>query len=294
MAPSPTARAARSRRLAARLLAAATEHLPLKLAALFLSLLLWVVVSAEETTEELLPVQLSVGTDSLLSLRGRPPTVRALVVGRVRDILELSGNPLVVRRIFDARTPDAVALELRPSDVEVPDGVEVRVRDVQPRTVVLRFDVTTERLVPVRPVVRIRPDSGWRLVGAPGAQPESVLVRGPRAAVQRIQSIATVLVEATTRDSLLSQVALDTAGLGVAVRPARVRLRLTSVPTVPALPTVPADSASGAVGDSAAAGTPGDSATVRSPGDSAGGAGRADGHGDAGGSDTTALPPGTR
>lgn len=256
MAQSP---ASRSRSLSARLFAAATRHLPLKLAALFLSLLLWMVVSAEETTEELLPVQLAITTDSMVSVRGRLPAVRALVVGRVRDILELSGNPLVVRRAFDTRTPDAVTLELSPSDVEVPDGVEVRVRDVQPRTVALRFDVTGQRLVPVRPVLRVRPDSGWQLIGAPRAEPESVLVRGPRSAVRRIQAVPTVVAEASTRDSMLASVALDTAGLGVSVRPARVRVRLTPVRTVP-LPQ-PRDSATGAVEDSTAASGGADTST---------------------------------
>ena len=71
----------RSSSLRQRLVAAATERLPYKAAALFLAIVLWLVVSAEEPTEDLVPVRLALLLDSALVLQGEPPTVRALVVG---------------------------------------------------------------------------------------------------------------------------------------------------------------------------------------------------------------------
>ena len=63
---------------------ALSERLGYKAAALFLALVLWIVVSAEEPSEELVPVRLVTLHDSTRALVGERPTVRALVVGHRR------------------------------------------------------------------------------------------------------------------------------------------------------------------------------------------------------------------
>jgi len=121
------------------LVAALTERLPYKAAALFFSFVLWLVVSAEETAEEVVPVRLAANLDSSIAIVGRPPAMRALVVGRARDLMKIGNGPLVVRRVFAAETPDSLLVELRPGDVDLPAGTSAVVRDVQPRTFTLRF-----------------------------------------------------------------------------------------------------------------------------------------------------------
>ena len=121
------------------LVAAFTERLPYKAAALFFSLVLWLVVSAEETAEELVPVRLAASTDSSIVVVGRPPVMRALVVGKARDLMKIGDRPLVLRRVFTAETPESVRVELRPGDIDLPSGTSVVVRDVQPRAFTLRF-----------------------------------------------------------------------------------------------------------------------------------------------------------
>jgi hypothetical protein len=122
---------------------ACTERLPYKAAALFFSLVLWLVVSAEETTEDTVPVRLAASMDSSITVVGRPPAMRALVVGRARDLMKMSGRPLILRRIFTAETPDSVRVELRPADIDLPAGTSVVVRDVQPRAFTLHFAPST-------------------------------------------------------------------------------------------------------------------------------------------------------
>jgi len=129
----------RTARLWGSVVAAFTERLPYKAAALFFSLVLWLVVSAEETAEDTVPVQLAASTDSTIALVGRPPAMRALVVGRARDLMKIGGRPLVLRRVFTAETPESLRVELRPGDVDLPAGTSVVVRDVQPRAFTLHF-----------------------------------------------------------------------------------------------------------------------------------------------------------
>ena len=51
---------------------------PLKLAALLLSAILWVIVSAEETTSALVVAQLEVAVPPTLALTGPPPELRVV------------------------------------------------------------------------------------------------------------------------------------------------------------------------------------------------------------------------
>src|SRR5262245_53986606 len=94
-----------------RLRAAFTERLGYKAAALFFAVVLWFVVSAEEPSEELVPVRLEVDFDSTRILATPRPAIRALVAGRARDLIKLYDTPPVVRRSFTDDAPDSVAIE---------------------------------------------------------------------------------------------------------------------------------------------------------------------------------------
>jgi hypothetical protein len=121
--------------------AAATERLGYKGAALFFALVLWVIARAEEPVEEIVPVRIAPSYDSTRVLSGALPPVRALVVGRARDLLKLYDEAPVIRRAIPPDAPDTVRFELRPADVFLPSGVQAQVHDIQPRFVTLAFDV---------------------------------------------------------------------------------------------------------------------------------------------------------
>ena len=141
--------AGRSAVMRKRLRSAATERLGYKAAALFFALVLWLVVSTEEPAEQLVPVRLTLELDSTIELRGDRPQVRALMAGRGRALLTLFDSPPIVRRAFGPGTPDSVRIAVQPADIELPPGIEATVRDVQPRTVLLRF----RRAAPASPTV---------------------------------------------------------------------------------------------------------------------------------------------
>ena len=202
------------------IVSAFTENLALKASSLLLALALWFVVGAREPTEDLATVRFVPQLDSALVLRDPTPPIRALVVGRPSEILKLSNTPLVIRRPIEGDVPDTLEIALRASDIEIPDGVEVIVREVQPRSLTLRFETTASRRVPVRSALTIPAE----VVGLARVvlDPESVTVMGPRRVVRTMRNVATVR-DSVGLDPIPRLVDLDTAGLGVIVRPPQVK-----------------------------------------------------------------------
>ncbi len=220
----------RSRRLGRRLLEAVTARLPVKLAALFFAFVLWLVVGTEEPSNKWVDVRLALVLDSNVTLQDTLPHVQALVVGRERELLKLYAEQPVIRRVVTSNTPDAVTLELRPEDVILPANVTARVTDVRPNALPLAFTVTLHRRLPVRPSLQVSADSGLRLIEPPRVDPESVDVRGPRAAVRTLEAIPTERTILVVRDTIMTRlVPLDTAGLGVQVSPAEVRVHVSAL-----------------------------------------------------------------
>ncbi|HEX6534449.1 MAG TPA: hypothetical protein VF041_07625 [Gemmatimonadaceae bacterium] len=245
--PPPPSRA---RRLQRRLVTAATSRLPVKLAALFFSLVLWFMVSAEEPTEEWVDARVMLSLDSTVSLRERVPRVQALVVGRGRELLKLYAAPPVIRRGVGANTPADVVLDLRPDDVILPSSVDARVSDVQPHSLPLHFRVMATRRVPVRALVSVDAGPGIIVTGMPRVDPESVSISGPRARVQAVTAVSTARQALAVNTPRFERtIAIDTAGLGVAVSPAEVRLRVPAMRDSIAPPTP--DSAKGELADTA-------------------------------------------
>ena len=130
-----------------RISAAFTERLPLKFAAVFFAVVLWLVVSAEEPTEEIVTVRFEPALDSGVIIQGPLPDVRALVLGRGRDLLKLYNAAPVIHRRVRSGLRDSMRVELGPADIDLPAGVNATVRDVRPRVVTLRL----RRLAPLPP-----------------------------------------------------------------------------------------------------------------------------------------------
>ena len=228
-APPPASRPQSS--LQRRIVAAFTEHLALKATALFLAVVLWFVVNAKEPEVELVPVRFTPLLDSTLVLRDPPAQVLALVAGAPRELLKLGGNTLAIRRQIAADAPDTLVVDLRPSDVTLPDGVDAVVRDVSPHSLTLRFESTWTRKVPVRSAIQVVEPPGAGPV-ATRLDPDSVQVTGPRHRVTQIPSVVTVRTTITFPDSLPHLVDIDTTplGPGVRARPAQVKVLLTGTP----------------------------------------------------------------
>jgi YbbR domain-containing protein len=216
-----------------RFVSAFTERLPLKFTAIFLSIVLWFVVNAKEPQIELVGVQFQpVLLDSSLVLRDAPPQFQALIAGSPKELIKLSSTPPVIRRQVSSDAPDTLVVDLRPEDVVLPEGVDAVVRDVQPRSVTLRFEPTWTRRVPVVPAaieIAAAPGAG---VVKPQFDPQTVQISGPRHVILKMPSVRTVKTTIPYPDSLAHLVDIDTAALGpgVRVRPGQVKVHLLGNP----------------------------------------------------------------
>lgn len=202
------------------LLSVLTDNLAMKASAVLLAIAMWSLVAAREPIEQVVGVRFAPQLDSNLVLRDPPPLIRAVVLGSANEVLKLANTPLVIRRPVSGDAPDTLVVSLRPADVDVPEGVEVIVRDVQPHAVTLRFESSTQRLVAVASALTVQSASSPVPVVF---EPESVTVLGPRRLVGRIRHISTV-ADSIPFDTLTHLVDLDTTGLGVSVRPAQVKV----------------------------------------------------------------------
>ncbi len=215
-----------------RLFAAFTDRLGLKVTAVLLAGVLWFMVNAKEPQELVVDVHFTPVLDSSLVLRDAIPHFRAIIAGAPKELIKLSTNPPVIRRQISADAPDTLVLDLRPSDVILPEGVDAVVRELQPRTVTLHFEPTWSHMVPVRSAIEIL---GPHLPGPVETrfQPESVQVSGPRRRVLHIPSVRTVRTAIPFPDTAQRLVDIDWAalGAGVRVRPSQVKVELKLLPS---------------------------------------------------------------
>ena len=224
--PDAETRQSRRKALTKNFAARATENLWLKGVSLGLAILLWYVITQKEPTASLIPVSLNLRLDSSLALRNPPAEIYAVVQASPTELARLEGRSATITRSINADTPDTLILSLSRNDVVLPDNLgNARITDIRPKSVRLEFVQTLTRRVPVRSGIRIvGPDS--ILQPSIRITPERVEITGPRSAVGKIQFVRTDTTNILASDSLPHLVALDTAGLGVAVNPAQVRVRL--------------------------------------------------------------------
>jgi hypothetical protein len=206
-----------------------------KATALFLSAVLWMVVAGEEPSQEAVDVNLELVLDSSLVLTSPRPAVRAQIIGSTRELYKLFAQRPTIRRSFTGDVADSVVVQLSPSDVQLPPGVDARVSAVEPQTFTLRFDSLLQRRMPVRSALRLTDANGRIQLYEPQFDPESVTVTGQRHIVKDLESISTVRRTIVVRDTLISvEVPLDTLHLEITVSPARVRAKVP-----PPLPVTP-------------------------------------------------------
>lgn len=219
-----------------RVVAAFTQHLALKGMAVLVAIVLWLwfVINAREPQAELVAVRFTPVLDSSLVMRDPIPDLRAIVAGAPRELIKLASSPPVIRRNIGADTPDTVVVDLGPGDVTLPDGVDAVVRDVQPRSVTLRFESTATRRVPVRSALTVTA-AGMTGPIATRFDPEIVQISGPRRALSQIKWVQTIRTAITFPDSLPHLVDIDTTGFGtIRVKPAQVKVLLVQSPPVEA------------------------------------------------------------
>lgn len=213
-----------------------TYNWQLKLLAMTLAVLLWVVVSAEQVTSNWIPVPLEVETSDpdFRLLRGSAPReVEVRFVGPGRELWDVAIRrpPLVLRLSEVEDTLQAFTLD--PGMVLVPNHLSVNAQGVRPGRVRLRFEEQSTRNLPVMVQVERGPGSGLTLVDSLQVRPTHVEVSGPAERVARLQSVHTAAItlpsETATFDRLVALDLEDLGGLQLGTSRVRVSGRVERV-----------------------------------------------------------------
>lgn len=211
------------------------DNIGLKLASFFLALLLYAHVVTEQQRESVLqvPVGLSGLADTLAILGTAPGHVDVTVRGKWKDLIRLGlSNPLLPIDLagigpgpyIEAITPQKVAERAFPP--ELAKLVEVTTIG-DPGEVGFTIEPKAERWVMVRPRLVGALAPGWRFVAAPEVKPESVLVTGPRSAVEAADTLNTLPVDITEeREKIQREVSVDTGAAPLIPEPRRIVVTL--------------------------------------------------------------------
>src|SRR5881296_1477821 len=203
----------------ANLLQLITRNWPIKGAALFLALMLYVAVQLQQPVTTSFDVTLNVLLPPGRALLNKPPKVRVQISGKGSQILQLrslAGN--ITRRVPDTLTSPTYAIHLDPTEVELalPKGADVRVMEVRPSEITLALDSVTRKEVRIVSLVSVTPESGQVLHGGLSMTPTTVRLVGPERSLATIDSVTTVPMEITdVSGEFTRNVPIDTMPLGI-------------------------------------------------------------------------------
>ena len=199
----------------------------LKLAALLLSLMLYVVVAAQEQVTQELPMKLEVRVPPGRMLLDAPRELTVVLRGKITELLRLR----LFRKEIPLQVPDTLSTStwtspILPGSVDLPKGADVQVSEIRPALVTIQLDSVSSKEVPVVPRFTVVPESGQAVAGGLQITPSVARLVGPGQLLERIDSVATLPTAfSAVSGSFTRLVQLDTAPLGVVrITPHEVRV----------------------------------------------------------------------
>lgn len=165
-------------------------HFGLKVLSVGFAVLLWLVVSGDETVERGLrvPLELQQFPAGIEMMGEAPSLVDVRVRGASSTLSRLSPGDIVAELDLKAAREGRRLYQMTPELVRVPFGVQVV--QVTPPTVALTFEASLSKQVPVVPAVEGDPAPGY-VVGKILVDPPVVEVVGPRSAITKVTEALT-------------------------------------------------------------------------------------------------------
>lgn len=218
------------------------RHLGLKILAIALAALLWLIVAGDQLVERSLRVPLEFrNIPPALEIVGDPPTA---VDVRLRGSSALLGRlePRDIVAVLDLGSARAGSrmFHLRSDEVRAPYGVNVA--QVVPGTLALDLEKSGRRTVPIVPALDGEPAPGF-VIGRVTSEPATVEVAGPESRLKQLTGATTEPVDVTgsharvrdavtvgITDSAVRLVQAQNATVTVEVLPAPMERDLHGVP----------------------------------------------------------------
>jgi YbbR domain-containing protein len=207
------------------------RHFGLKVISFGIAVLLWMVVSGEETVERGLRVPLELQQfPAGLEIQGEAPsTVDVRVRGTSGALSRVSAGDIVAVLDLHAARAGNRLFPITPEQVRVPFGVDVV--QVTPSTVALAFENSASRQVPIVASLEGKPAPGY-LIGKVTISPDHVDVVGPESAIKRVTEALTEPVSvAGAREQVV-----DVVRVGFVDPALRLRSQRTATVTIDVAP----------------------------------------------------------
>lgn len=189
----------------------------LKLAALFLSLLLYVFVAAQEQVTQELPMRLDVRVPPGRTLLDAPTELTVVLRGKITELLRLR----LLRQVVPLQVPETLSTAtwsspISPGSVDLPKGADVQVSEIRPSVVTIQLDSVASKEVPIVPRFTVAPESGQIIEGGLQITPSVARLVGPDPLLARIESVATLPTAFDAVSGPFTRVVqIDTAPLGI-------------------------------------------------------------------------------
>jgi YbbR domain-containing protein len=199
---------------------------PLKLAAVFFAVMLYVAVAAQQPLTQTFAMRLAIAVPPGRTVKEQPAGVQVVITGRGTEMMKLRSLPRTIRKaIPDTFSASVWRATLQNSDVDIPKGTDVQVADIRPREIEVVLDSVARKEVRVVPLVRVEAESGYVVRGL-SLTPSVAHLVGPGPLLARIDSVLTVpTVISSVNGPFLRTIPVDTAPLGVVrIAPKEVRV----------------------------------------------------------------------
>jgi YbbR domain-containing protein len=210
------------------------RNLGLKFLSTCIAAMLWLLVAGERVVERVLqaPVEFE-NLPAGLELVGIPPdTVEVRLKGSSGTLSRIGPGDLSTVLDLKSARPGRRLFHLSPAQVSVPYGVSVV--QVGPSTLMMEFEVSGTRTVPVRPDIEGKPAPGFEIVKVT-SEPATVEVAGPEGALRRLDAAMTEPVSVDGE----SRTVREQVNIGVPDPSLRLSTPQTTVVTVTIAPKQP-------------------------------------------------------
>src|SRR6266850_275645 len=199
---------------------------PIKLAAMFFAIMLYVAVAAQQPLTQSFALRLAIAIPPGRTVRQQPAGVTVVIAGKGSEILKLRSFPRVIRKVIpDTFSASLWRFQLQATDVELPKGIDVQVADIRPRDVEILLDSVSRKDVRIVPRVKVEAESGYVLRGL-SITPSLAHLVGPEKSLAKLDSVTTLpTVISSVSGPFFQTVPIDTTPLGVVrISPKAVRM----------------------------------------------------------------------
>lgn len=202
------------------------ENIILKVAALVLSIILWLFVTAKGQTEISLNVPVEYTNISPgLEIAKRGVETASIVIRGHESLLKnlRKGDVRVNVDVSKAKKGEWV-FNVRKDDVKLP--YTVAVTRIEPPSMKIVFEETASKTVAIKPVVTGLPETGY-YVKSMEIRPQNMLVEGAKSEVRKVSEIKTEPIDITGLTEDFSQTAgLDLSGRNIRTRIDKVNVKI--------------------------------------------------------------------